>query len=202
MTKKIGEKNTTFFSFWNISYISISLYLLSTVEKHVKERQLESVFGLLFGLPKWVQPTWTLVSVAIAWTRRCTGTCFATICRFGIIAFPFPSLPTSTTTLRTFTPRAPIAPVSINYKKKMDGRDIIKTSFIFQQFVLDKHWIFDAYFCYIALPLTLLWLIQPTFLTFTNTTSSLALEILERGIIAITLFLVVFAFLCAESIAV
>lgn len=86
--------------------------------------------------------------------------------------------------------------------KKMDGRDIIKTSFIFQQFLLDKHWIFDAYFCYIALPLTLLWLIQPKFLTFTNTTSSLALEILERGKIAVTLFLVVSAFLCAESIAV
>lgn len=175
MKKKIGEKNTTFFSFWNIT---------------------------LDLKPKWVQPTWTLVSVAIAWTRRCTGTCFATICRFGIIAFSFPSLPTATTTLWTFTPRAPIAPVSINYKKKMDGRDIIKTSFIFQQFLLDKHWIFDAYFCYIALPLTLLWLIQTKFLTFTNTTSSLALEILERGIIAVTLFLVVFAFLCAESIAV
>lgn len=97
---------------------------------------------------------------------------------------------------------SPNCPSFHQLQKKMDGRDIIKTSFIFQQFLLDKHWIFDAYFCYIALPLTLLWLIQPKFLTFTNTTSSLALEILERGIIAVTLFLVVFAFLFAESIAV
>lgn len=106
------------------NYLNSILYSLLTFQIYDEKNRWEkyNIFFLLeytlYLKPKWVQPTWTLVSVAIAWTRRCTGTCFATICRFGIIAFPFPSLPTATTTLRTFTPRAPIAPVSINYKKK------------------------------------------------------------------------------------
>lgn len=171
MKKKIGEKNTTFFSFWNIT---------------------------LDLKPKWVQPTWTLVSVAIAWTRRCTGTCFATICRFGIIAFSFPSLPTATTTLRTFTPRAPIAPVSINYKKKW----MVETSSRPVSSSNNSYWTSTEYLTLHCTSFNSALTHQPKFLTFTNTTSSLALEILERWIIAVTLFLVVFAFLCAESIAV
>ena len=153
--QKIADKN----------YLNSILYSLLTFQIYEEKNRWEkynffSFWNITLDLkPKWVQPTWTLVSIAIAWTRRCTGTCFATICRFGIIAFSFPSLPTATTTLRTFTPRAPIAPVSINYKKKWT----VETSSRPVSSSNNSYWTSTEYLTRISATLHFLWLCFDSF---------------------------------------